>query len=441
MQSTYGQIWKIACPILISLSMENLIGMTDTAFLGRVGEVELGASALGGVFYMAVFMLGFGFSIGAQILIARRNGEKAYSEIGPLFRHGFLFLSVLAATMFVLSRVFAPAILKPIIESNAVYEATVRYIGWRVFGFFFSFTAFMFRAFYVGTTNTRTLTLNSAAMVVSNVALNYILIFGKLGFPAMGISGAAIASSASEFVSAAFFYVYTRTKTDHRLYGLFRSGKFDPRMLGRMLNVSVWTMLQLFLSVVTWFLFFAAVEHLGERSLAITNIVRSISGIVFMVVNAFGSTASTLTGNLLGADRNRMIRPTGSRIVRMGYLIVVPMALAFAFFPEWILRVYTDDPSLIGASIPSLRVMLSSYVFTVPALVLFNIVSGAGNTRPALFLEFVSLSIYAIYMFFIVIVHKADVAVCWTTEHVYALVLLVLVAFYLKKANWQNKKI
>ena len=72
---TYKQIWLIAYPILISLLMEQLIGMTDTAFLGRVGEVELGASAIAGVFYMGIFMVAFGFSIGAQILIARRNGN------------------------------------------------------------------------------------------------------------------------------------------------------------------------------------------------------------------------------------------------------------------------------------------------------------------------------------------------------------------------------
>ena len=82
---TNRQIWHIAYPILISLIMEQMIGMTDTAFLGRVGEVELGASAIAGVFYMVIFMVAFGFSIGTQILIARRNGEENYREIGQLF--------------------------------------------------------------------------------------------------------------------------------------------------------------------------------------------------------------------------------------------------------------------------------------------------------------------------------------------------------------------
>ena len=97
-------IWKIAYPILISLIMEQLIGMTDTAFLGRVGEVELGASAIAGVYYLAIFMLGFGFSIGAQILIARRNGEQNYHHIGVIFYQGLYFLLAMALIMFTCHR-------------------------------------------------------------------------------------------------------------------------------------------------------------------------------------------------------------------------------------------------------------------------------------------------------------------------------------------------
>ena len=61
--------------------MEHMIGLTDTAYLGRVGEVELGASALAGVYYLVIYMLGFGFSVGAQVLMARRNGEGEYKRI------------------------------------------------------------------------------------------------------------------------------------------------------------------------------------------------------------------------------------------------------------------------------------------------------------------------------------------------------------------------
>lgn len=82
---SYKRILAIALPILVSVLMEQLIGMTDTAYLGRVGEVELGAAALGGIAYTVVFMLGLGFSIGVQIIIGRRNGEGAYTTIGSVF--------------------------------------------------------------------------------------------------------------------------------------------------------------------------------------------------------------------------------------------------------------------------------------------------------------------------------------------------------------------
>ena len=101
---TYKEIWLIAYPILISLLMEQMIGMTDTAFLGRVGEIELGASAIAGIFYIVMFMVAFGFSIGAQILIARRNGEQQYKEIGnfikeSIFNWEWQRLCLLSATV------------------------------------------------------------------------------------------------------------------------------------------------------------------------------------------------------------------------------------------------------------------------------------------------------------------------------------------------------
>ena len=135
--------------------MEHMIGLTDTAYLGRVGEVELGASALAGVYYLVIYMLGFGFSVGAQVLMARRNGEGEYKRIGEVFTQGGLFLFLLAAVLFTASNLLTPYLLHRMIGSEEVYRATMSYLDWRVYGVFFSFIAVMFRAFYVSTTNTK----------------------------------------------------------------------------------------------------------------------------------------------------------------------------------------------------------------------------------------------------------------------------------------------
>ncbi|GGK07811.1 MULTISPECIES: MATE family efflux transporter [Parabacteroides] len=440
MQFTNKQIWQITYPVLISLLMEHMIGLTDTAYLGRVGEVELGASALAGVYYLVIYMLGFGFSVGAQVLIARRNGAHDYTRIGPVFMQGTLFLLLLAAVLFTASHLYSPLILRKLIGSDDVYRATMSYVDWRVYGFFFSFIAVMFRAFYVGITKTKILTANSVVMVLTNVVLNYILIFGKFGFPALGIAGAAIASSISEAVSVLFFIIYTWKKIDYKKYAMFSFVGIDFRMLKQILNVSVWIMVQHGIAFVGWFIFFVVMEHQGERPLAVTNVVRSISSFLFMFVNAFASTSSSLVSNLIGSGKSDQVLGLCGRMIRLCYFFVLPLAILIALFPDLVLRIYTDNPDLIQSSTPSLWVMLSSYILAVPAFIYFFSVSGTGNTQSALMIDMASIFVYVAYTFLVGIWLHADVAVCWTTEHVYNGMLLISF-FYLWKGNWRNKRL
>lgn len=108
MNYTYKQIWLINLPVMMSVLMEQLINITDAVFLGHVGEVELGASALAGIYYLATYMLGFGFSIGLQVMIARRNGEQNYAETGRTFFQGLFFLSGLALSLCLLIQGLSP---------------------------------------------------------------------------------------------------------------------------------------------------------------------------------------------------------------------------------------------------------------------------------------------------------------------------------------------
>lgn len=438
---SYRQILRITFPVLVSLLMEQMIGMTDTAFLGRVGEVELGASAIAGIYYLSLFMVGFGFSIGAQILMARRNGEGHFAEVGGIFYQGMYFMGFLALVIFLVTKSMTPVVLPSILSSSHIYEATKGYLDWRVYGFFFSFAGVMFRAFFIGTTQTRTLTLNSLVMVLSNILFNYILINGKLGFPRLGIAGAAIGSSLAELVSVLFFVIYTIRRVDIQKYGLNKVCRFDRKKLARILTVSFWTMIQNFVSLSTWFLFFLFVEHLGERALAITNIIRSISGLLFMIVAAFASTCSALISNMIGAGREAYVSYTIRQHIGLSYAIVLPVSLLFALWPHVILAVYTDIPDLIDASVPSLWVYCTTLLFVAPGNIYFQAVSGTGNTRMAFVLELFTLVIYTFYIYYIIVYLRLDVALCWTSEHVYGFFILLLSYFYIRFGNWRNKTI
>ena len=438
---SYRNIWRVAYPILISLVMEQMIGLTDTAFLGRVGEVELGASAIAIIYYIILFMIGFGFSIGTQIIIGRRNGEGRFKETGKVFWNGLYFLLALSTIIIAGSELVTPWAMKVLVSSETVQAAASSYVSWRLPGMLFAFCTCMYRAFYVGTTQTKALTLNSVVMVLSNVLFNWILIFGHCGFPAMGITGAAIGSSLAELVSLIFFVLYTRFRCDRFKYGLDKPARCDWGELKAMMPICSWTMIQHVVSLSTWFIFFLYIEHLGERSLAISNIVRGVSGLLWMILSAFASTCSTLVSNIIGEGHPEKVMSVVKRILKLSYAIIMAMTLLFCLFPSAVIRIYTDIPDLVSATIPSMIVMCSAYALTTGAIIFFQAVSGTGSTNTAFKLELAALIVYIIFCTIVIGIMKADIAVCWTAEHVYAGVLLVISYAYIKSGRWKNRKI
>jgi len=202
-------ILKITYPIVLTLVAQNIINVTDTAFLGRVSEIALGASAIAGVFYFAVYMVGFGFSQGVQILIGRRNGEGNFNQIGPIFNNGLIFNLLLSTLIFLATVLWAPQLMKFLVSSEKIYVAALEYLDWRIYGYFFVFLTVVFRALYVGITDTRILTTSSIITAVVNILFDYVLIFGKFGFPELGIAGAAIASVIAEAAALVYLIFHT----------------------------------------------------------------------------------------------------------------------------------------------------------------------------------------------------------------------------------------
>lgn len=434
-------IWEVSYPILLSLLAQNIINVTDTAFLGHVGEVELGGSAMGGLFYISIYTIAFGFSVGSQILMARRNGERQYREVGPVMIQGSLFMLFTAALLFVLSKMFSYDIMRVIISSDTILKSTMDFLDWRIFGFFFSFIIVMFRALYIGITRTKILTINAVVMAIANILLDYVLIFGKFGFPAMGIKGAAIASVIAEGISLAFLLIYTHYKVDIKKYALNKITSVNWQLLGRILSISCFTMLQYFLSMSTWFLFFIAVERIGQRELAIANIVRSIYIMLLIPVNSLATTANSLVSNAIGAGKIDQVMHLIYRICRMSVFIILMLLIPTVMFPEALLSVYTSDTSLIADSVSSVYVISFAMLIASVANVTFNSVSGTGNTQAGLILESITLTFYSAYIIYIGMIVQAPIEWCFTIEIVYYTLLFLTSFIYLKKAKWQNKRI
>ena len=438
---TNKEIWRVTYPIFLGLLAQNVINVTDTAFLGRVGEVALGAAAMGGLLYICVYTIAFGFSVGSQMLIARRNGEGNYRAVGPIMWQGTAFSFGMAVCLLILMYFSAAPLIRLLITSDSIYGATYEFFTWRIWGFLFAFVNVMFRGLYIGITRTKVLTMNAVVMALVNVVLDYALVFGELGLPEMGIRGAALASVIAEASSLLFFLLYTYYKVDLKKYGLNRFGQFDLSMVLRILRISCFTMVQYFLAMAIWFVFFMALERLGQRQLAVANIVRSVYVVLLIPVQALSTTANTLVSNLIGAGGSSGVVTLLHKISRMSFLIMVVCVGLCVAFPGSILSVYTNEEALLVESVSALYVVCGAMLIASLANVYFNGISGTGNTQAALVLEVFVLVFYALYIIVVGMVIQAPVDVCFTTEVIYYVLMLGSSLIYLKKAKWQNKKI
>jgi putative MATE family efflux protein len=362
-------------------------------------------------------------------------------EIGRTFQHGMYFLLPLVLALFSLMQFFSADIMKPIISSEAVYQSFQEYIKYRSYGIFFAGINMLFNGFYIGITRTKVITGTTILMASVNGILDYGLIFGNFGLPEMGIGGAALASTIAEFTGTIFFVVYTLSRLDGRKYSLYHIARFDEGLYRRIIRVALPVMMQNALSMASWLAFFLLIEKLGERSLAVSNIIRSFYIILMIPMWGFGSATNSLVSNLIGQGKQEEVVSLVLKVVRLCALGVLFIVALGTLFPGVALKIYTSDPDLIKASLPALYVVNIAAFLLAVAFVFFSAVSGTGKTQVSFFIEVTVLIFYLVTAFILADVLRLQVYIVWMTEYVYAVFLGMLSYFYLKSGKWKSSRV
>lgn len=425
---------------MLSLLAQNVVNITDTAFLGRVGETELGASAIAGLFYFCFYMIGFGFGTGLQILISRRKGENKDNSIGLVFDNGTYFLLILAAFLIIISLLFAPAFFRFSLSSKAILQQSVIFLNYRICGLFFAFCNIAFRAFYIGIINTKYLTYNALIMAASNIVLDYAFIFGNFGFPELGLKGAAIASVISEAIAAVFFVFITLKNKNFSNYKLFKFKKPEWTLIYSILEISTYIMLQFFISLGGWFVFFLIIEKTGERSLAISNVIRSIYMLLMIPVWGYCSAVSSMVSSKIGEGKTNEVIQVIKRVTILSIFTTSLLVIIVAIFPSLSLSVYTSDASFIKDGIASLYVVLGATIVFSATMISFNAVLGTANTNISMLIEIITIAIYLTSAYLLSLFFGKPEAI-WCSEYVYYIFTGTFSILYLRKGNWKKKKI
>ena len=245
--------------------------------------------------------------------------------------------------------------LAPLVSDDPeVVVATERFLGVALFGLPFTAAAFGYSALLSSLGKTRVLVPATILLAATNALLGWVLIFGRFGAPPMGIRGAAIASVAAEIVTFLFLTVYLVRLPATRRLGLFRFRGWNRRVVRRLFRLSGPVSLQGFVQAIRWFLFFVLVATLGPVALAVASVVYACYVTLRIPTEAFAEAACSLTSRLIGRDRPGRVGIVVRSATTGASIITAPAVVLALIAPEWVLSVFSLEPSLLrGGSEPA----------------------------------------------------------------------------------------
>lgn len=439
---TNRQIFKIALPISLALLVPQFNFIVNNIFLGHLSEQALATASISGVYYLIFVSIGYGLNNGLQALISRRAGENRPDEIGKIFHQGILIAMLIAASGIFITFVFAPAILRATIHSPLVYEKAISFLQIRIWGLPFLYVYQMRNALLVGTNQSKYLVAGTLAEAISNVFFDYVLIFGKLGFPMLGFNGAAYASILSEFFGMFVIYLVIHKKGIDKQFSLFGKKKWDNEYAHSILNISGPLIFQHAISIISWFFFYILVErNNGQTGLAVSNTMRNIFGFFGVFIWAFASTTNSMVSNVIGQGKGDDVLPLIRKIIRISSGLAVVVCFLLATFPHIYLSIYGQDKHFIQTGVPVMRVVALAMVLMSVSTVWLNAVTGTGNSRVTFLIELSSLLFYCLYVYLVLEIFHLPIVWGWLSEILYWGVLLILSYWYIKSGKWKGTSI
>jgi len=431
----------MALPISLAMLVPQINFITNNIFLGMLGEQELASAGITGVYYLIFAVIGNGLNNGLQALIARRAGQNLPKEIGRLFFNGVWVALGIAALGIGATYLFAPIVLRTFIHDPLIADQVIDFLLIRIWGLPFLYLYVMRNALLVGTNQTRFLVWGTLAEATVNIVLDYGMIFGHYGLPAIGFNGAAYASIIAEASGLFVIYAVIHFKGIHKSFAFFEQTKIDFSIIKLILTMSAPLIVQFAISIMSWEYFYILVEHHGPRALAISNTMRNIFGLFGIFCWAFASTTNTMVSNIIGQGKQDEVMPLIKRVVTMSLGISLFIFVILNLVPEFFLSFYSQGDEFIAEAVPIVRIVSVALLMMSVGTIWLNAVTGTGNTRINLMIELVTIVIYCVYVFLVLEYWNLSIAWGWGSEWVYWISMFTMAFFYMRSGKWKGKKI
>lgn len=443
MEITRKHIVKLALPISAAILVPQINYITNNLFLSQLGKEELGAAGITGVFYLIFGAIGYGLNNGLQALIARRAGENQPEKIGDLFTQGVQIALAISAIGIFITLFFSPYIFNNVLEHSENTERVISFLKIRIWGLPFLYIYQMRNALLVGTNQSRFLIIGTLAETLTNIILDYGLIFGNLGLPALGFNGAAYASVIAEAIGMLVVLGVIRWKGFSKRFHFKGNYTFNSATSKLVFLQSLPLIFQYGISIVSWEFFFILVERNQQTpyDLALSNMMRNIFGFFGVFTWAFAATCSTMVSNVIGQKRHGEVFRLIGLITQISSGIAVVVAIILNIFPEQVISIFGTEPGFIAAGIPVLRIVSIAMIFTSFAVIWLNAVTGTGNTRVTLAIEIFAVTLYNVYVFAIMEKMNLSIVWGWGSELIYWTAMFIPSFWYMRSGRWKNKVI
>ena len=396
----YKDIVRIAWPSFVELLLTQLASMVDLMMVGSMGgkaNPEIGVQALSavGLTTQPKFLLMGAFialNTGVTALVARYKGQNDKEKANLVVRQGLMLTFCITLILSILGTVFA----KPMVifmggKEEIVIKWATQYLQIQMIGFMTMALTSTITAALRAVGDSKTCMIYNLIANAVNVVFNWLLIYGNLGFPELGVAGASLATVFGQLV--AFIIALTVLLKGNGFLKLeFKLGfKPDREILGNMVNIGIPAMVEQLLMRAGMVIFAKTVAGLGTTPFATHNVCMNIQALSFMTGQAFAVSATTLMGQSLGKRRTDMAQAYCSRTRSIGFYFSLLLAAVFVFFGGTIVSFYNSDPDIIRMGGRIMLFVAFLQPFQSSQFIIAGALRGAGDTKTTATITFITV--------------------------------------------------
>ena len=375
-------IWKLSLPIMFSNFLQTLYNLTDTFWLGKLGENAKDAVAVAGLAFPIIFFLssfGAGFTVAATALISRYKGAGNDEKIRKLLTHFVMVGSVFIFIYFIIALFFIDNILVWLNTPEEIFSIAKLYLRLILFGGIFMFITIFYQSVAQGLGDSMTPMIAQLVSIFFNLILDPILIFGFLGFTKMGVLGAAIATFISR-VLATIISIYFFFKKDKIFIPKKSDWRIDFSIFKTILKLSMPASLSQSMTSFGFLFLQSFVNSYGTVAISVYSIGSRITGFFMMPAMGISNALAAIVGQNLGKGDIKRVEQSFKISLRLVMSIMFVGGVFIWFFGAEVVKFFINDKDVIAAGIRMFKITaFASFIFGF-IFMFMGLFNGSGHT-------------------------------------------------------------